>query len=674
MLLIQARERAAYTGSNQMTSQRISAAYWQALAAFTTIVAASAIAGAAPGAVFTNVTASAGINHVQHPGNAPPPGLFRSGGAAAGDYDNDGWVDLYVTRLNARPLLYRNLGNGTFQDVAVAAGFTSSLLANGAAWGDIENDGDLDVYVTSSGGTRYYLYINNGEGTFTEQAVARGAAIGGVVRYGQSATFGDYDGDGYLDIHTNDWATDISVSTSRLLRNLGADQPGHFEDVTEAAGLDVFRPSRFQDGSTDSNAFRYTSTFSDLDRDGHLDLAIAADFLTSQIFWNNGDGTFIDGTAAAGVGTDEDGMGSTIGDYDGDGLLDWFVSALVNVPGGGEPHSGNRLFRNNGDRTFADQTDVAGVRDSGWSWGTTFLDHDNDRDLDLFVTNGWDTSMADQSHLFQNDNGVFTDISHVAGVTDMGMGRGLVSFDYDNDGDLDIFIANHGAQPILYRNDGGNDNDWLKVKLTGTQSNRDGIGAFITVDPDAQTIGDELVREIHGGGNFLSQNELSAHFGLGPSAGSIDRLRVEWPGGTVQELTTVSPNRTLNLVEMIAAPLPGDYNGNGLVEQADLDLVLLNWGEDLSEPAAIGWINDVPRGTIDQEELDGVLLAWGNTSLATVGAAFAGQSAAPEPSTWALALVFCLFCVASCVTRKYLRSVHEPHRATRLVCRRAGTP
>ena len=171
-------------------------------------------------------------------------------------------------------------------------------------------------------------------------------------------------------------------------------------------------------------------------------------------------------------------MGSAIGDYDGDGRLDWFVSALVDVPGGFPPHSGNRLFRNNGDRTFTDQTDAAGVRNSGWSWGTTFLDHDNDRDLDLFVTNGWDTTTSDQSHLYRNDDGVFTDISNAAGVTDTKLGRGLVSFDYDNDGDLDVYIANHGAQPILYRNDGGNENDWLKIKFQGTDSNRDGLGAL----------------------------------------------------------------------------------------------------------------------------------------------------------------------------------------------------
>jgi enediyne biosynthesis protein E4 len=552
-----------------MGLKRLASEYVRSLAAaLATVFAASAGPDVSFAVVYTNVTTSAGINHLQHPGNNIEVGLFRTGGAAVADFDNDGWVDLFATRLNARPLLYRNLGNGTFQDVAVTAGFTSSLPANGPAWGDIDNDGDKDLYVTSSGGTRFYLYVNNGNGTFSEQAVARGAAIAGVTRYGQSATFGDYDGDGYLDIHTNDWATETALSTSRLLRNVGAVNPGYFEDVTSAAGLDVFRPSHTQGGSTDSNAYRYSSTFSDLDRDGHPDLAIAADFLTSQIFWNNGDGTFTDGTAAAGVGTDEDGMGSAIGDYDGDGRLDWFVSALVDLPGGFPPHSGNRLFHNNGNRTFTDQTDAAGVRNSGWSWGTTFFDHDNDSDLDLFVTNGWDTTSSDQSHLYRNDNGVFTDISNAAGVTDTGMGRGLLNFDYDKDGDLDVFVVNHGARPILYRNDGGNENDWLRISVEGTTSNRDGLGAFITVDPDTGVVGDEMVREINAGSNFLSHNELTAHFGLGPNAGNVDAITVVWPSGAVQELANVSPNQVLTLIEN-AELLPGDYNSDGSVDAAD---------------------------------------------------------------------------------------------------------
>jgi ASPIC and UnbV/FG-GAP-like repeat len=615
-----------------MAWNQLALEYCRAIAAALAIVLAiSARFNSAVAVVYTNVTASAGINHLQHVGNAPGAGLFRTGGAAAGDFDNDGWVDLFVTRLNARPLLYRNMGDGTFQDVAVAAGFMTSLLANGAAWADIENDGDQDLYVTSSGGTRFYMYVNNGNGTFSEQAHARGAAIAGVFRYGQSVTFGDYDGDGYLDIHTNDWATDTSVSTSRLLRTLGAANPGHFEDVTEAAGLNVFRPSHFADGSTDSNAYRYSSTFTDLDRDGDPDLAIAGDFLTSQLFWNNGDGTFTDGTAATGVGTDEDGMGSAIGDYDGDGQLDWFVSALVDVPGGFPPHSGNRLFRNNGDRTFTDQTDFAGVRNSGWSWGTTFLDHDNDRDLDLFVTNGWDTTSSDQSHLYRNDGGVFTDVSNAAGVIDTGMGRGLLSFDYDHDGDLDVFIVNHGAQPILYRNDGGNDNGWLRIKVQGTESNKDGLGTFITVDPDGSVFGDELVREINLGSNFLSHNELIAHFGLGPNPDHIDSMTVEWPSGTVQQFSDVSPNHVMYLVE---DAVPGDYNNNHVVDAADYVV----WRDQLGAVGASLAADGNGDNQVTQLDYDIWKASFGMAAIDGAGSA-ARNALVPEPSTIILLVV-----------------------------------
>ncbi|MDZ4656126.1 MAG: FG-GAP-like repeat-containing protein [Bythopirellula sp.] len=588
--------------------------------------------------VYTNVTGTilsgkSGISHLQYSGGVVSSGVVRTGGAAAGDYDNDGWVDLFVTRLNARPLLYRNLGNGTFQDVAVAAGFTTSLLANGTAWGDIDNDGDRDLYITSTGGTRFYMYVNDGNGHFTEQAVQRGADIGGAFRYGQSVTFGDYDSDGYLDIHTTDWGFDVSVSTSRLLHNQGASNPGHFQDVTAASGLDVYRPSQYFGGGTDTIAYRHTSTFSDLDRDGDPDLAIASDFTTSQLFWNNGDGTFTDGTIAAGVGTDTDGMGSTIGDFDGDGQLDWFITALVDVPGQTEDHTGNRLYRNNGDGTFADQSDhtnLGGVWDSGWSWGTTFLDHDNDRDLDLFITNGWNPGapFPDQSHIYQNDNGVFTDISTAAGVTDTGQGRGLLSLDYDNDGDLDVFIANHGGQPILYRNDGGNENDWLKIKVEGTASNRDGIGAFITVDPDSNVVGDEIVREINAGSNFLSQNELTAHFGLGANSGIIDSISVDWPSGWVQQLSNVSANQVLTLVESPG----GDFNQNGTVDGRDF--LIWQRGFGITGTATVG--QGDANGDLNVNAAD--LAIWQqNYGVGEVGSLSALVSV-PEPSAWLLAL------------------------------------
>jgi len=477
------------------------------------------------------------------------------------------------------------------------------------------------------------MYINDGVGHFTEQAVSRGADIGGGSRYGQSVTFGDYDGDGYLDIHTNDWGIETSLSHSRLLRNLGAANPGHFEDVTTAAGIDVYRPSQFFPAGTNTQAYRFSSTFSDMDRDGRPDLVIAGDFTTSQIFWNNGDGTFTDGTLAAGVGTGQDAMGLTIGDYDGDGLLDMFVTNLVNVPGETVDHSGNRLFRNNGDRTFTDQTDAAGVRDSGWSWGTTFLDHDNDGDLDLAITNGWPFSF-DRSRLYQNDNGVFTDISTASGITDgvcpcssLGdQGRGLLSLDYDHDGDLDIFITKNGAAPILYRNDGGNANDWLRINVEGTVSNRDGIGALITVDPDINVVGDEMVREIGAGSNFLSQNESTAHFGLGLNAGTIDLVTIVWPSGTVEELSNVSANQLLTLVEIIL----GDLDGNGFVGVDDLNIVLSNWNQNVT-PGDLLAGDATGDGFIGVDDLNIVLGNW--------NAGTSPPALVPEPASLVLLLM-----------------------------------
>jgi enediyne biosynthesis protein E4 len=609
---------------------------WRCRGAVVAAVTAFAVcAGPDPASavVYTNATAAAGISYVQNQGVPPGvPGPIMTGGAAAGDYDNDGWVDLFVTRADAPDILYRNLGNGTFQDVSALAGFTASLPTNGPAWGDIDNDGDLDLYVTASGGAatagadRFYLYINNGNGQFTEQAAGRGADIPGVSRYGQSVTFGDYDGDGYLDIHTNDWGNETSVSTSRLLRNLGAANPGYFQDVTAAAGLDVYRPSQFVPSGTNTQAYRFTSTFSDLDRDGRPDLAIAGDFQTSQVFWNNGDGTFTDGTAAAGVGTGQDAMGMTLGDYDGDGRLDMFVSNLVNVPGETIDHSGNRLYRNNGDRTFTDQTDAAGVRDSGWSWGTTFLDHDNDGDLDLAVTNGWPFSF-DRSRLFQNDNAVFTDISNASGVTNTGQGRGLLSFDYDKDGDLDFFITNNGDQPVLYRNDGGNDNDWLSIKTQGTVSNRDGVGAFITLDPDTNVAGDEMVREIRAGSNFLSQNQIAAHFGLGLNAGTVDLVTIVWPSGAVQELRNVSVNQFLNVIEPV---IPGDLNADGFVGIDDLNIVLGAWNQSVTpaDPLAGDITGD---GFVGIDDLNAVLANW--------NAGSPPPASVPEPGAAALLIV-----------------------------------
>lgn len=520
--------------------------------------------------VFTDVTTSAGITHVQTTAalKAGLPGTsFMTGGVAAGDYDGDGLTDLIFTRLNDTDIFYRNLGNGTFESRTTVAGFSAATLTNGVVSGDVDNDGDLDLYMTgATGETRNFLYLNDGSGVFADAGTSRTAALAnGIARNGQGASFGDYNNDGYLDLVTADWGHAATESQSRLLENRGGSMAGFFDDVTTAAGIDVYPKADTE---------RFAPRLIDLDRDGHLDLAIAADFETSQLFWSNGDGTFTDGTVAAGVGTDDNGMGSTFGDYDGDGDLDWFITNITPAPGAPPAFGGfNRLYRNDGNRQFTDVTLEAGVRDSRWSWGTTFFDYDNDGDLDLIATNGYNGFgwSDDQTFLWRNDDGVFTDVSDEMGVTDTGQGRGLAHLDYDNDGDLDIIVVNNEAQPVLYRNDGGNANDYLRIDLEGTVSNRDGIGAFITVTPNLDTPESRMVWEIDGGSSFLSQNEHTAHFGLGQLEGNVDVVTIEWPSGIVQHLRDITTNQTVNVLENGTQLIVGDVDFSETIDAGDVD-------------------------------------------------------------------------------------------------------
>ena len=468
-----------------------------------------------------------------------------TGGAAAGDFDGDGYVDLLITRLDGRDLLLRNRGDGTFEDVARAWGLSEFQAAtNGAAWGDIDNDGDLDLFVTAVGGLRHWLFVNQGRSGFLEAAVERGAALdSGDRRIGFSASFGDYDGDGWIDLHVTEWRPAQLLGGAatgvRLLRNRGAEAPGYFEDATIAAGVDMVGvASQTQDTLTEGT-FAFASGFVDLDGDGLLDLVVASDFGTTRLFWNDGDGGFSDGTVAAWVGTAQNAMGLTFGDYDQDGDFDWFVTSVYQTSSGSPgtagpgPRDGNRLYRNEGGRRFSDRTDAAGVRNGGWGWGAAFFDAENDGDLDLVMTNGMEMMPghdADSMRFWENDGaGAFLSRSTAAGLDDQGDGKGLLVLDLENDGDLDVLVLNNGAAPLLLRNESVQTGNWLRVSLEGVQSNRGGSGARVSVYAAGMA---PLLRQAGASSHFLGQSDERLHFGLG--AAERAALEVYWPASGIR--------------------------------------------------------------------------------------------------------------------------------------------
>lgn len=533
-------------------------------------------------AAFVDVTLAAGASYLHHGGNPENACLLiagsfctperMAGGAAVADVDGDGDLDLFATRLEGPNLLLCNrrveTGTAHFEDCSAASGLDQIAgNGNGAAFGDLDGDGDPDLYVSAIGTSRFYLFVNDGAGHFSEDAVARGAAIETAFTHaGFGVELGDYDGDGWLDIHTNEWGPPVFATLGgeaghpvhmRLLRNRGAAQPGHFDDVTVAAGVAIPR----------QDAWGFSSALRDLDGDGHLDLAIASDFGTSKLFWNDGDGTFTEGGAAAGVATDENGMGSTLGDADGDGDLDWFVTSIYDAAGPCPTHpicpfgaSGNRFYRNDGARLFSEQTGSAqtGLRDGGWGWGTALFDYDLDGDLDLAMTNGVDypdtnsedAFGADPLRLWRNDGaGSWTEVAAAEGLTDTRSGKGLLVFDYDADGDLDLFVVNNAATPVLYQNQtrAAEGPHWLRVRVLDAAGG-DALGAHVALRPAGAAT---QVRTIASTSLFLGWSDPAAHFGLGAVAAPVE-LEVRLPGVAspiVQLLAADDLDRTITVPE-----------------------------------------------------------------------------------------------------------------------------
>ena len=380
-----------------------------------------------------------------------------------------------------------------------------------------------------------------------------------------SASFGDYDRDGDLDLLSTHWmgTSPNPTENNHLWANDGT---GFFTPVLDQGlGLEVYHDPEHPGAKGRPGDFTLTGNFADINNEGWPDLLMTGDFGTSQVFISDGDGTFTLTTDPA-VITDENGMGTSIEDYDHDGDLDWFVSSIWDpdeeTPWGS---SGNRLYRNRGDGSFEDATDEAGVRIGFWGWASCFADLDNDRHLDLFHVNGfvplagnrddrlpigavfWD----DPSRLFMsNGDGTFQERSVELGLDDRAQGRGVVCFDYDRDGDVDIFMANNSQPHALFRNDGGNLKNFLSVRLEGGDGNTEAVGARLFLTAEGMT----QMRETRGGSNYVSQQPGEVHFGLG-DVEIIDELKVIWPGGQVVIYLNLPANQPLTLTQ--PAPLSG---------------------------------------------------------------------------------------------------------------------
>ncbi len=510
---------------------------------------------------FTDATESTGIFHGH---SFDQSATCRTGyehmvaGVAAGDYDSDGDVDLYFPTGNRSiNRLYRNNGDGTFTDVADPAGvgLPPEDPANGCSaaplFFDYDGDGHLDLLVNAINGYSSQLFRNKGDGSF--QNVTTSSALFTDRNLSLSASAADYDRDGDLDLFLAHWGSEVTkdVSTQHLWRNEGN---GTFTDTSVPSGISATYPQVSNiAGDENSTDFTFTPNFADVNNDGWPDLLIASDFGTSQILLNARNGTFVDVTPD--VISDENGMGAAVEDYDNDGDLDWFVSSILDPDGKVQSPenwgtSGNRLYKNDNGCGVTDATAESGVRDGSWGWGSCFADFNNDGWLDIFHVNGFATNLSgseygkDLSRLFiSNKNGTFTEYAVEAGINDDRQGRGISCFDYDRDGDVDIFIANNNQPARAYRNESGNQKHYLSIKLKGKAPNTDAIGARIYVTtPEGRQM-----REIKAGNNYLSQNPTEVHFGL-EDAATAD-VHVRWPDGSETTIENSSINRHIVITQ-----------------------------------------------------------------------------------------------------------------------------
>jgi hypothetical protein len=520
---------------------------------------------------FVNIASEAKVAFKHENGATPQKYMpeTMAGGSIIFDYNNDGWPDIFFVNggsfvdkqkaAGARHRLYRNNKDGTFTDVTATSGIGVSGFGMGACSADYDNDGWPDLYITSVGASK--LYHNNGNGAFTD--VTDKAGVGSQL-WSASCAFGDIDNDGYVDLYVTNYV-DFGVNNNKycvysgdsrvychpnvyngvpdiLYRNKG---DGTFTDVSRPAG--IYRP----DGKG------LGVVFGDYDGYGWIDIYVANDSTPNFLFHNKGKGVFEEVGLLAGVAVGSDGqalagMGTDMGDVDGDGLLDIFVTNL--------DRQTHNLYRNLGKGLFADVTFESGVGEATLpfvGFGAVFFDYDNDTDLDLAIANGdvidnvslfRDSTSYEQRNLLLQNNGMgkFRDVGPASGpgFALKKPSRSLSAADIDNDGDLDLLIGNVGQTADLLRNDGGNNSNSLSIRTIGSKSNRDGIGARLKL-----TVGGKvLIQEVRAGSSYLSQSDLRVHFGM-DKAPRADRLEIRWPSGAVDVLQDIEANQILTVTE-----------------------------------------------------------------------------------------------------------------------------
>lgn len=535
-----------------------------------------------PDVVFTDITKIAGINFTHFYGKRTiqlPEDM--GSGAAWVDYDQDNNDDLLVVneagaltmtsdQVNKSPAhceLYHNNGNGTFTNVTKKAGINFKGCGMGVAVGDMDNDGYPDIFITAYG--KNIFYHNNGNGTFTDETEKAG--FGGKEGFWTGASWADYDRDGYLDLYVcgyvkysqldkqpvstrenNEEPASINPLSFPPQRNLlyHNNRNGTFTEVAVAAGVD------------DPTGKSLSASWCDFNNDGWPDLYVANDVSDNVLFLNKGNGTFDEESHPAHVADYRGAMGLAVGDWDNDGDMDLFVTHWLAEENGfyinklytsGKP-AGNRQslqFQDEAEKYGLGQVSLDDV-----AWGTSFFDYDNDTRLDLLVVNGSTNQQGDhpenlvpmKNRLFWNEGPEkgFAEVTSVSGeaLSYENVGRGAAFGDYDNDGDVDVFIVNNCGDGVLLRNDGGNKNNWLEVKLVGTKSNRSAIGARIKIVCSSVS----QIREVNNQSSYLSQNSLTQYFGLAKFT-KVDTLNIQWPGGLNQQFLNIPINERIEITE-----------------------------------------------------------------------------------------------------------------------------